>query len=154
MHSIGGTSTTITTTIISQELPGVNVLQRQFVDVYNAINPFSTVINGATYTSTLVSTVLSSTGSVAVVEGCKILTISGVFTGGIPSVAPVYTLLLSQDATNWAFTQTTLSPTGAGTFMSSTTNNICARYAKLYVSTASSGGTPYGVLYTAINGTN
>lgn len=151
LHSVGGTSTTVTATITAMELPGVNILQRQLVDVYNATNAFATVINGTTYTSTLVSTTLSSTSSILIVEGCCSITISGVFTGGTPTTAPVYTLQLSNDLTNWVTTSCTMSPTAAGTFYGSYAGAMF-RYAQLIITTASAGGTPYGVTYTAING--
>lgn len=153
MMSVGGTSTTVPATIIAQELAAVYPLQRQFVDVYAATNPTASIINGATVASTLVSTAGSSTSGVALIEGCSRISISGVFTGGTPTTAPIYTLQVSQDATNWISTSCTMSPTAAGTF-GSTIANMCFRYARLIVSTASSGGTPYGVTYTAINGSN
>lgn len=151
--SVGGTSTTIPATITAQELPGVNLIQRQFVDIFSATNPTASVVNGVSTPSTLVSTTISSTSGVAVIEGCKLVTITGVFTGGTPTTAPVYALQTSDDATNWFTTATTISPTAAGTFRATATN-VCARYARLIITTASAGGTAYGVTYTSIYGIN
>ena len=151
--NVGGTSTTAPATIIAQELPAVYALQRQFVDIYAATNPTASIVNGVTVASTLVSTTLSSTSGVALMEGCKLISISGVFTGGTPTTAPIYTLQVSQDATNWFTTTCTMTPTAAGTF-GATLPNACWRYARLIVTTASAGGTAYGVTYTAINGIN
>ena len=152
--SVGGTSTTVPATITTQELPAVHPLQRQFVDIYAATNPTASIIAGTSYSSTLVSTTLNSTSGVAVMEGCKIITMSGVFTGGTPVVAPVYTLQLADDpAGPWFSTSTTISPTAAGAFRA-TAVNVSARFARIIVSTASSGGTAYGVTYTAIYGIN
>ena len=151
--SVGGTSTTVTTAtnIMEQSTPAL--IQAQGVDVYSATNPFTANINGTAYASTLVSTTLSSTSAPCIIEGCKVITISGVFTGGTPTTAPVYALQISQDLTNWFTTSTTITPSAAGMF-AATLNGVSARYARLIVTTASSGGTPYGVTYTAINGTN
>ena len=151
LHSVGGTSTTVPITITAQELPSQPKLQRQFVDVYSATNPFASIINGTTYTSALVSTTLNSTSAVAIMEGCSAIELTGVFTGGTPTTAPIYTLQVSMDATNWLNTKTTLSPTAAGTF-AATYNGSPYKYARVIVSTASAGGTPYGVTYIALNG--
>lgn len=154
LMSVGGTSTTVPATITAQELPGVNVLQRQFVDIFAATNPTASVINGVTTASTLVSTTAGSTSGVALVEGCKLITVTGVFTGGTPTVAPIYTLQISDDTINWfTVTGTMITPTAAGTFKA-TAVNMCARYARLNVTTASTGGIPYGVTYTSIYGIN
>ena len=151
--SIGGTSTTVTVATNVMEIPTEVLVMRQFCDVYAATNPFNSMHNGVSVASTLVSTTISSTSAIANVEGCKNITISGVFTGGIPTTAPVYSLQVSQDATNWFTTATTISPTAAGTFGANYSGGAW-RFARLIVTTASSGGTPYGVTYTSINGTN
>ena len=151
--SIGGTSTTVTVNITAMSMPSHFVAQRQLCDVFAATNPFISVINGSNFTSSAVSTTLNSVTSVALIEGCKIVTLSGVFTGGTPTTGPTYTLQLSQDASNWFSTTSTITPgTVAGTYMT-TLSNVCARYARLIVSTASSGGTPFTVSYLGINGT-
>ena len=153
--NVGGTSTTCPATIITQELPGVYPLQRQFVDVYAATNPTASIINGVTTASTLVSTVLnsgsSSASGIAIIEGCSRITFSGVFTGGTPTTPPIYALQLSMDGTNWNTQTATFSPTAAGYF-GATIANVCARYARIVTTQASAGGTPYGCTYTAING--
>ena len=151
--SVGGNANTATVVITAQELPCVNTLQRQYVDIYAATNPSASIINGVSTNSTLVNTTLSSTSGIALIEGCKAVTISGVFTGGTPTVNPVYTLQLSMDATNWQSTTTTIVPTTAGCFMASL-SNVTARYARLIITTASSGGTPWACTYTSIYGTN
>ena len=151
--SIGGTSTTVTVATNVMEIGAETLIQRQFCDVYAATNPFNSMHNGVSVASGLISTTLSSTSAIANVEGCKNITISGVFTGGTPTTAPVYTLQVSQDGTNWFTTATTISPTAAGTFAANYSGGAY-RFARLIVTTASSGGTPYGVTYTAINGTN
>lgn len=73
--------------------------------------------------------------------------------GGTPSTAPIYTLQVSADGTNWQSTATTFTPTAAG-FFSAIAVNPFAKFARLIVSTASSGGTPYGVSWLMISGTN
>jgi hypothetical protein len=88
---------------------------------------------------------------VGIVEGCSTITISGVFTGGTPTTAPIYSLQLSDDLTNWITTSCTLSPTAAGAFKS-VSMGTPAKYARLIVSTASSGGTAYGLTYMMIQG--
>lgn len=158
MHNVGGTSTTVPATITAQELPGQALIQRQYVDVYAATNPMQSVINGTTVSSTLQSTVLNSgstsASGVAIVEGCKNITLTGVFTGGTPTTGPTYALQISQDGTNWFTTSTTMTPgLVAGTYMA-TLANTCARFARAVTTVASSGGTPFTVPYIAINGTN
>lgn len=158
MHNVGGTSTTVPATIIAQELPGQALIQRQYVDVYSATNPMQSVINGTTVSSTLQSTILNSgstsASGVAIVEGCKNITLSGVFTGGVPVTGPTYALQISQDGTNWFTTSTTMTPgIVAGTYMA-TLANTCARFARAVTTVASAGGTPFTVSYIAINGTN
>ena len=50
-------------------------------------------------------------------------------------------------------TNCTFSPTGAGTF-GATMANVCWKFAKIQVTTASAGGTAYTVSQTQINGSN
>ena len=151
MMSVGGTSTTVPATITAQELAAVYPGVMQFVDIYAATNPTASIINGTTYASTLVSTTLSSTSGVAALRGYKTVTIAGLFTGGTPTTAPVYALQVSNDLANWKTTTCTISPTTAGYFTSDITLTGSYQYARLIVTTASAGGTPYGVTYTAIN---
>jgi len=152
-HSYGGTSTTVTATITALELPPGYIVQKQFYDVYSATNTFATIINSVAYSSTAVSTTLSTVTSVANIEGCKNVMVGGLFTGGTPSVAPIYTLQVSADGTNWQSTATTFTPTAAG-FFSAVSVNPFAKFSRLIVSTASSGGTAYGVSWLMISGTN
>lgn len=152
-NSLGGTSTTVTTTITALELPPGYVKQMYATDVYAATNPSTAMINSATTASTLVSTTLNSTSAPWVIEGCKQVSVFGVFTGGTPTTAPVYTLQVSNDGTNWISTATTFTPTAAGTF-GATATGLAWRYARLIVSTASSGGTAYTVGKVGIYGLN
>ena len=151
--SVGGTSTTVTTATNVMEISAETLIQRQFCDVYAVTNPFNSMHNGVSVASTLVSTTLSSTSAVANVEGCKLLSISGVFTGGTPTTAPIYSLQVSQDATNWITTSCIMTPTAAGCF-GATLTNTCWRFARLIVTTASAGGVAYAVTYVGINGSN
>ena len=153
-NSIGGTSTTATTAInvmLGSSTPPVWL--KTYTDYYNATNPTTIINNGVTSTSTLASTTLNSAGAIVNVEGCKMLSISGVFTGGTPTTAPVYTLYVGNDTANMLATSCTFSPTGAGTF-GATMANVCWKFAKIQVTTASAGGTAYGVTKTQINGSN
>jgi hypothetical protein len=141
--SIGGTSTTVTVTITSLELPaGGYPLVREGYDGFSATNPLATMFNNATTASTLVSTTLSSTSNPIYIEGAKNLMASLTVTGGVPTTNPVLTLQTSIDGTNWFNSTLTLTPTAAGTFGASLAN-IIGRFARFIVSTASAGGTAY-----------
>jgi hypothetical protein len=141
--SIGGTSTTVTVTITTLELPaGGYPLIREGYDGFSATNPLATMFNNVTTASTLVSTTLSSTSNPIYIEGVKNLMASLTVTGGVPTTNPVLTLQTSIDGTNWFNTTLTLTPTAAGTFGASLTN-ITGRFARFIVSTASAGGTAY-----------
>jgi hypothetical protein len=150
-EAVGGNATTATATVNSKELPGVYPAEHQYFDIYAATNPTSTVINGVNTASTLVSTSSNSVTSPFVIDKCKTISAGGVFTGGTPSTAPIYTLQVSNDLVNWKNTTCTFTPTAAGYFSSDIQLTGAYHYARLIVSTASSGGTPYGVTYTAIN---
>ena len=149
--SAGGTSTTVTVTITTLELPtGTYPLIRQGFDYYAATNPLSSMYNNVALTaSSLVSTTLNSTSTPIYIESTKQLTAFLVVTGGTPTTNPVYTLQLSPDGTNWFSTTTTLTPTTAGTFMVNT-SGYAMRFARFIVSTASSGGTAYTVAQIGI----
>ena len=149
--NVGGNATTATAIIIVKELAGIYPVNHQFVDIYAASNPTKTVINGVDYISTLISTNVNSISSVAIIDKCKTITLSGVFTGGTPVTNPVYTLQVSNDLINWKNTSCTITPTAAGYFTADITSG-CYRYARVTVTTASVSGTPYGVSYIAING--
>lgn len=144
VHSIGGTSTTVTVTVNTNELPtGTYPLVRSFRDAFAATNPFATVFNNAALAaSTLVLTTGNSTTTPFLVEGCKQITAFMTLTGGVPTTQPVLTLELSMDGTNWWATGTTLTATGAGVVMASL-SGATAKFARLRVSTASAGGTAY-----------
>ena len=148
--SVGGASTVLSSTIIVKEVQEALTL-RQFFDVYAAINPTASLIGGTSTASALVSTTLSSTSGIALIEGCSHVTVAALFTGGTPSTAPVYGLQVSMNGTDWITLVPTFSPTAAG-FFGMTIANICARFARVIITTASSGGTPYGVTYVSING--
>ena len=151
-NSFTANSTTATTAINVMESSVVPpVLIKSYTDVYASTNPTTTLINGATSTSTLVSTTLNSAGAVVNIEGCKLISISVLTTGGTPTTNPIYTLYVGDDMTNMIATNCTVSPTGAGTF-GAVMANSCWRYAKLQVTTASAGGTPFGVSWTRIKG--
>ena len=142
--SVGGTSTTITVTISSLELPpGSFPIVRQFRDYYSATNPFASMINSvAQAASSLVLTTASSTSTVFLVEGTKALTTFMTVTGGTPTTNPVVTLQLSQDGVSWYNSTVTMTATSASTFMAGL-SNMPSKYARFIVSTASSGGTAY-----------
>ena len=152
VQSVGGTSGTLPMTITANEISTMPLRRVQLVDIYAATNPTISVIDGATVSTTLVSTTLNSTSSPLEIDGCTRFTVGGVFTGGTPTTAPVYTLQVSNDNANWKNTTCTFTPTAAGYFDNSITLTGPYRYARLIVSTASSGGTPYGVTYTFISG--
>lgn len=152
--SVGGTSTTVTTATNVMASGASPTTQRYMADIYAATNPFTSNINGTSYASTLVSTTLNSVSAVALMEGCKNITLTGVFSGGTPTTGPTYAIQISQDATNWFTTTTTMTPgTTAGTY-SATLANTAARFARVIVTVASSGGTPFTVGKISLYGTN
>lgn len=153
--SVGGTSTTVTATITTQELPpGSYPWVRQFRDFYSATNPYFTQNNGSNTTaSSLVLTTASSFSSVFNIDGCKAVTAHVSVTGGTPTTNPVLTLQISQDGVNFANTTVTLTPTSASTYMASLANTP-ARFARFIVSTASSGGTAYTLTSLGVYGAN
>ena len=153
--SAGGASTTVTVTITALELPtGSYPLVKQFRDYYAATNPFASLINSvAQAASSFVLTTLNSTTTVFNVEGCKALTAFITLAGGTPSTEPVIALQLSQDGTNWWTSTATMTPAAAGTLMASLAN-FPAKYARLIVTTASAGGTPYTISNCGVYGLN
>ena len=155
IHSVGGTSTTVTVTITTLELPtGSYPLLRQFRDVYSATNPLASVFNSATaVATTLVQTTLNSLSAPWYVEGLKQITAFATFVGGTPTTAPIITVMLSMDGTNWFASGSTFTPTAAGVF-GVTLNTNAWKFAQLKVTTASSGGTPYTLGAVGINGVN
>ena len=153
--SAGGTSTTVTATITTLELPAGSYPQmRQMRDYYAATNPLASMVNSvAQAASTLVLTTASSTTTVWNVENTKALTAFMTLTGGTPTTQPVLTLQLSMDGTNWWNSAATLTATGAGTFVGSLAN-VPAKYARLIVTTASAGGTAYTLGNVGLYGVN
>jgi hypothetical protein len=153
--SVGGTSTTVTVTITSLELPlGSYPLLRQFRDAFSTTNPFATQINSAAQTaSTLALTTLSTATTVFNIEGCTGLAAFATFVGGVPTTQPVLTLQLSMDGSTFWNSSATITPTAAGVFMTSLAN-FPAKYARLIVSTASAGGTAYTLGAVGINAVN
>lgn len=160
-HSVGGTSTTVTTTITTLELPpGSYVIQRQYREVYAASNAYATVINSATQTATTfgASTSLTATTqatSACVMEGCKAITAYLTLAGGpTVSVQPVISLEVSNDLTNWYTTTATITAAGNGSY-SATVANVACRYARLRVTTAASySAGSYTISAVGINGVN
>ena len=127
---------------------------RQFRDAYSTTNPFATVINSVAQTaSTMVTTVLSSVSTVFNIEGCNSITAFATFVGGTPTVAPVLTLQYSMDGTNFWNSSLTFTPTAAGAFGISA-SGVAAKYARLIVSTASTGGTAYTLGAVGVNAQN
>jgi hypothetical protein len=159
-HSIGGTSTTVTVTVTTLELPTGYPFTRQGRDVYSATNPFATVINNTTQTASTfgAATSLGATTQATtpfVIDGCKYITAYMVLAGG-PTVTtqPVVSVELSNDLSNWYTTTSTMTAAGNGTY-SVTTPVLIFRYARLRVTTAaaySSGS--YTIPSVGINGIN
>jgi hypothetical protein len=155
-----GAATTATVTVIAISSPSAFVTQRQFFDwgtTGTAAN--SLLITGAaqtTSTSTITSA-LNTTGQNTAaypIDGCKVLSLSAVVSAGTAVVAPVITLEVSNDFTNWYTTATTLTlPLVAGG-TSTTVTNIVYKYARAKLTTAQSGGTPVALTYIAIQGVN
>lgn len=161
MHSIGGTSTTVTVTITAQELPDGYVKQAYYRDSYHATNALATVINNATQTASTfgAATALTATTQATpwcVVEACSRITAQLTLAGG-PTVTtqPVISLEVSNDLSN-GFVQATAQMTAAGngTYSCSITGQSW-KYARLRVTTAaaySSGA--YTITTAAIYGSN
>ena len=135
--SAGGTSTTVTATITTLELPAGYPLERQMRDAFSATNPFALQYNSATLAaSTFVLGTISTSTTPFYIEGTKQIT-AFMTLAGSPTVTtqPVVTLQLSMDAINWwNVSGATLAPTGNGTF--ATTYAGTAKFARLIVTTA------------------
>lgn len=162
VHSVGGTSTTVTVTVDALELPSGYVVQRQYRDAYAATNPLATVINGVTQTATTLintgATCMTATSQQTpgfIVEGCKVVTMF-VTLGNGPTVTtqPILSLEFSNDLTNWWTSAATITAAGNGTY-SATAANICFRYARIRVTTAAaySAGN-YTITAIGANGVN
>ena len=156
--NVGGTSTTVTVTITSLELPsGSYPLTRQARDAYAATNPLASMFNTAALTaSNFVLGTLSSSTTAMYVEGCK--TLQAFMTlAGSPTVTtqPVVAAYGSMDGTNFvAITGATMTAAGNGTYGISITNNAW-KFVKLQVTTAAaySAGS-YTISNIGVNGVN
>ena len=152
--SVGGASTTVTVTITTLELNTGYPILRQFRDLYAAATPFATMINSVAQTaSNMVLATLGTYTTVFNIEGCKALSAFATFVGGTPTTAPVLAVMLSMDGTNWLNSGSTFTPTSAGVFGVSLSNNAW-KYAKLQVTTAQAGGTNYTLGAVGINAVN
>lgn len=155
--SAGGTSTTVTATITTLELPsGSYPVRRQFRDYFAATNPLASVVNSvAQAASTLVLTSAGTATTTCNVDGCKNIT-AFVTVSGSPTVttAPVLTLQLSMDGSNWASIAATMTLSASGTAMT-TINTYAAKFARILVATAavySSGS--FAITNIGINSVN
>lgn len=162
MHSIGGTSTTVTTTITSLELPAGYVKQVYFRDAYNATNPLATVINSVTQTASTFGaapalTATTQATSWCVVEGCKQIT-AQLTLGGGPTVTtqPVISLEVSNDLSNGFVPASgaTMTAAGNGTYSCGISGQSW-RYARLRVTTAAAySAGAYTITTASIYGSN
>ena len=141
MHSVGGTSTTVTVTITALEMPAGYVTWRQFRDAYSATNPFATVINSVTTAASTfgAATALTATTQATSwfnVENCKNLTFFVVL-GGSPTVTtqPVISAEFSNDTTNVLTTANTMTAAGNGVYSVNVSGSIF-KLARLRVTTA------------------
>ena len=156
--SVGGTSTSVTVTVTTLELPTGYVVTRQMRDAYAATNPLALQYNSTALTaSNFVLSTVSTATTPFYIEGCKNLTAFMVLAGG-PTVTtqPVVGLQLSLDGTNW-FTVTGATMTAAGNCMYSIVGQNVggAKFARLIVSTAaaySSGS--YTISNIGVNAVN
>jgi hypothetical protein len=140
-HSVGGTSTTVTATVTTLELPSGYIHSRYGRDVYAATNSMASVINNVTQTSStfgaatsLAATTQSTTAFL--VEGCSNLTATVVL-GGSPTVTtqPVISLEISNNLTDWFTTSANITGAGNGVYQAVLTGRP-ARFARLRVTTA------------------
>ena len=156
--SVGGTSTTVTVTVTSLELPAGYVVSRQMRDAYTATNPFALQYNSTALTaSNFVLSALSTATTPFYIEGCKSLTAFMVLAGS-PTVTtqPVVGLQLSQDGTNWyTVTGATMTAAGNGMYAIVGQNVGGAKFARLIVTTAAaySAGS-YTISNIGVNGVN
>lgn len=161
MHSIGGTSTTVTVTITAQELPDGYVKQAYYRDSYHATNALATVINNATQTASTfgAATALTATTQATpwcVVDACARIT-AQLTLAGSPTVTtqPVISLEVSNDLSN-GFIQATAQMTAAGngTYSCSITGQSW-KYARLRVTTAAAySAGAYTITTASIYGAN
>jgi len=156
--SVGGTSTTVTATITSLELPSGYPVQRQMRDAYAATNPFALQYNSAALTaSNLVLGTLSTATTPFYVGGTKQLTAFMVLAGS-PTVTtqPVVTLQLSMDGTNWwNVSGATMTAAGNGAYATTSQSVGGAEFARLIVTTAAAySAAAYTVSNMGVNAVN
>ena len=156
--SVGGTSTTVTTTITTLELPpGGNVFIRQMRDAFSATNPFALLYNTAALTaSNFVLTTLSTATTPFNLEGTKVWTAFMLLAGG-PTVTtqPVVSVQGSMDGTNWAtISGSTMTAAGNGLY-SVTVNGTAFKFGRLIVTTAAVYGSgSYTITSIGVNAVN
>lgn len=159
--NIGGTSTTVTATITTLELPtGSYPIYRQFRDVFAATNPLSSTINSvvqtaSTFGATTAFTATTQATTACLVEGTKVIT-AHLTLGGAPTVTtqPVFSLEFSNDLTNWFTSTSTMTAAGNGTY-SVTLANVAWRYARIRVTTAAAySAGAYTITSVGITGVN
>ena len=156
--SVGGTSTTVTVTVTTLELPpGGNAFIRQMRDAYAATNPFALYYNQAALTaSNFVLSTISTATTPFNLEGTKVWTAFMLLAGG-PTVTtqPVVSVQGSMDGTNWVtISGSTMTAAGNGLY-SVTVNGVSFKFGRLIVTTAaafSSGS--YTITSIGINAVN
>ena len=137
--NVGGTSTTVTVTVTTLELPpGSYPLQRQARDAYAATNPLASMFNTVALTaSTFVLGTLNSATTPMYVEGTKVVTAFMLLAGG-PTVTtqPVVTMQGSIDGVNWAtISGATMTAAGNGLY-AVTVANTAFKFMRGQVTTA------------------
>ncbi|CAK9250668.1 unnamed protein product [Sphagnum jensenii] len=151
-----GAATTSTVSVTAMGLPGLFPIQRQFFDWGTTGTAANSILitGGAQTTST--STITSALGTITQttaaypIEGCSFLTIKALVSGGTCTTAPVVTVQVSDDFTNWETTTSTLTlPTVAG-MTSLNISGLLAKYVRLNLTTAQAGGTPIALTYFSI----
>jgi hypothetical protein len=156
--SVGGTSTTVTVTIITLELPtGSYPVIRQARDWYAATNPLASMFNSVAMTaSNFVLGTLSTATTPLYVEGTKVFT-AFMLLAGSPTVTtqPVVGVQGSMDGVNWTtITGATMTAAGNGLY-AVTVQNTAFKFARLIVTTAAaySAGS-YTISNIGVNGVN
>jgi len=139
--SVGGTSTTVTVTITSLELPAGYILTRQGRDAYASTNPLALMYNStALAASNFVLGTVSTATTPFFIEGTKNLT-AFMTLAGSPTVTtqPVVGLQLSMDGSNWyTVSDASMTAAGNGTYMIAAQSVGGAKFARLGVTTAAS----------------
>jgi hypothetical protein len=156
--SVGGTSTTVTVTITTLELPtGSYPVTRQARDWYAATNPLASMFNSVALTaSNFVLGTLSTATTPFYVEGTKVFT-AFMLLAGSPTVTtqPVVGVQGSMDGVNWTtITGATMTAAGNGLYAVAVPNTTF-KFARLIVTTAAaySAGS-YTISNIGVNGVN